>query len=100
MQSFGDDALYRAVFGSSPRYQGRAASVLRLLGRVDEVSPSLRAKLVTEGLASPSIEFRDAAVQAAELWDDADLATTLLNHKETTSWLAEYIGNVARNLTG
>jgi hypothetical protein len=78
----------------------RAAIFLRLLGRVRGLDSKSRSALLAHGLASQNIELRDAAVQAAELWDDPTTLGVLRNHHEETPWLAEYIKQVVRSLQG
>lgn len=70
------------------------ADFLRIAGRVRPTPESLRSRLLQEGLASPSIEVRDAAVQAAELWADAAAVGALYRHREEVAWLAAYIERI------
>ena len=78
---------------------GFAASVLRCIGRqVNPGTPSWRAGLVRAGLAADNAEIRDAAVQAAESWDDRNLARILRSHRETEPWLRKYIRDVIKDL--
>jgi hypothetical protein len=92
-------SLHEAMFQARAN-SGRTAALLRLLGRGDGVDATARERLLLAGLEAASVEVRDAAVQAAELWDDAALVTTLRAHKETTPWLADYVARVARDLEG
>lgn len=76
----------------------RSAALLRLLGRVPAVEASSRLRAVENGLASASIEVRDAAMQAAESWADLSLVQLLRNHQEPVAWLADYAARVARDI--
>jgi hypothetical protein len=58
----------------------------------------LRTCILRQTLRSPSVEVRDAAVQAAELWADSDSLRCLREQRETTPWLADYIKKVVRDL--
>ncbi len=42
--------------------------------------------------------FKDAAVQAAELWDDRDMLPVLKSHSEPELWLRNYISDVINAL--
>ena len=78
-----------------------AASVLRCLARYDHAgTASWRVGLVRDGLAIDSVEIRDAAVQAAESWGDADLLDVLGLHSEPEPWLRQYISDVIDDLVG
>jgi hypothetical protein len=79
---------------------GRAASLLRLLGRSSKVEGIARLVAIAIGLASSSVEVRDAAAQAAELWEDPASVPLLLKHRESTPWLAAYIERVANMIAG
>lgn len=57
-----------------------------------------RAGLVRGGLGSEDIELRDAAIQAAEFWDDPGLREILAVHSEPVSWLDEYRRGVMDDL--
>ena len=73
-----------------------AASVLRCLGR-QEVPPGnlrWRLDLVRDGLGTSSAEIREAAVQIAEVWDEAGMCAILEAHVEKEPWLREYIEDV------
>ena len=72
-----------------------AAAVLRCLGRLDNpLTEEWRASLVEAALASPDVEVRDAAAQAAELWNDERSYEVLRQHNETEPWLRAYIEEV------
>jgi len=69
--------------------------VLRCLGRLDNpLTEEWRASLVEAALASPDVEVRDAAAQAAELWNDERSHEVLRQHNETEPWLRAYIEEV------
>ena len=76
-----------------------AASVLRCLGRQENLGTnSWRSELVRDALALDDVEIRDAAVQAAELWDDPHILPVLKSHYEPESWLRDYISDVIDDL--
>ena len=54
-------------------------------------SPEWRANLIKQALASPDVEMRDAAVQAADNWQGAEVREVLQQHDEPTSFLKEHI---------
>lgn len=95
---FGATALVEHACGTSKAV--RSASLLRLLSRVSRLDAEQRRSVVRRGLASNSIEIRDAAVQAAETWEDAALADLLRQHRDPVSWLSGYARRVAADLTG
>ena len=76
-----------------------AASVLRCLGRQEHLgTSSWRSELVRDALALDDVEIRDAAVQAAELWDDREILPVLKSHSEPELWLRDYISDVINDL--
>lgn len=77
-------------FGSEGR-SGHAADLFKLLGRCRPADPRFRRGILERAFASPNIDVRDAAVGAAEAWDDADAMAVLRAHREPTRWLAAYI---------
>ena len=78
-----------------------AASVLRCLGRQEYLgTSSWRSELVRDALALDDVEIRDAAVQAAESWDDPHILPVLKSHSESESWLRDYISDVIDDLRG
>ncbi len=89
--------LHTLVFGKSTATLG--ASILRLLGRLRPLTASWRAETVKRALLSSNIEMRDAAVQAAELWEDSEAVEALRRHTETISWLRDYMEGVVDDLT-
>jgi hypothetical protein len=78
----------------------RAASLLRLFGRSEKIGTELHKALLAWGLASTSVEVRDAAIQAAENWGDDDLIGLLSRHQEPVVWLGSYAARVVRDLGG
>lgn len=77
-----------------------AATTLRCLGRVENLgTPSWRTELVRAGLKMDDIEMRDAAMQAAENWEDRELVGVLQAHAEPDSLLRKYVEDVIRDLT-
>ena len=79
-----------------------AASVLRCLRHHASIETvAWRVDLVRAGLTLPSVEIRDAAVQAAETWGDAEFCDVLRAHAETAEtqpWLRQYILDVINDL--
>ena len=76
-----------------------AASVLGCLGRqISPGSKSWRSELIRTALTIDNIEVRDAAVVAAHLWGDKELARVFTSHQESVPWLHDYIQVVVRAL--
>lgn len=50
-------------------------------------------------LGQPSVEIRDAAVQAAESWGDRQVVDVLQNHEYPEPRLTDYVANVIRDLS-
>ena len=76
-----------------------AASVLGCLGRqINPGSKSWRIGLIRTALTINNIEVRDAAVVAAHLWGDKELARVLTSHQESVPWLHDYIQVVVHAL--
>lgn len=96
VEEFGATALVEHACGSST--PARSASLLRLLSRVSRLDAEQRHAIVRRGLASANVEIRDAAVQAAETWEDTALAELLRHHREPVAWLSEYARRVASDL--
>lgn len=103
--------LLQAYFAETPRYLPWAealrgaqprpslfADFLRIAGRVEPPDALLRDRLLEEGLASESVDVRDAATQAAELWATASAAEILRRHQEKVPWLADYIERVISDI--
>ncbi len=76
----------------------RSADFIRLLGRIPEVEIELRRAIVERGLASPHVVVRDAALQAAETWEDASLVVLLREHRDSVPWLTQYAEKIVRGL--
>ncbi|MCI0418030.1 MAG: hypothetical protein L0312_02220 [Acidobacteria bacterium] len=76
-----------------------AAGLLRLSSRQKPLTKEWRLRVIQLALLSPNIELRDAAVQAAESWDDPGAVQLLQAHTEPCAWLADYIWRVTRDLT-
>lgn len=74
------------------------AALLRLLSRQKPFTEAWRSDVIRSVLASPTIELRDAAVQAAESWEDSGIVPLLQAHHEPCPWLADYISRVIRDL--
>jgi hypothetical protein len=74
------------------------ADFLRLAGRAKSGDSAIRIQLLKAGLRSSSVEVRDAAVQAAELWADPAAVAVLAKHQEAVPWLADYLENVKREI--
>jgi len=98
LEQHGTMALYSEMF-EGRLGAARAASLLRLLGRQKPQDPGMREKILRAALASSSIEVRDAAVQAAELWEDHTAIEVLRSHVEQTRWLADYINRVLQQIS-
>jgi hypothetical protein len=97
LQQYSATALYSETF-EGRHGAVRAASLLRLLGRQKPENPGVREKILRAALASSSIEVRDAAVQAVELWEDRTAIEVLRSHVEQTRWLADYINRVLQQI--
>ncbi len=87
------------VLSSSHQNNGFKAELLRLLSRLNPFTSTWRVGVIRLGLSSLSVEIRDAAVQAAESWEEAGAIQLLQAHKEPCDWLADYISRVIRDLT-
>ncbi len=74
------------------------AGLLRLLSRQRPLTEEWRLRVVKLGLLSSNIELRDAAVQAAESWEDAGVMQLLQSHREPCTWLSDYISRVIQDL--
>lgn len=75
-----------------------SAALLRLLGRCSEIEAQFQAWLLDRALSSPSVDLRDAAVQAAESWGNPGLVSLLVRHEEAVPWLARYQASVIQEL--
>ena len=79
------------------------ASTLRCLGRLNDVGTAVwRANLVRRALTNKDVQVRDAALQAAEAWDGADLRRILAAHlpSEPVGWLREAMQDVVESGRG
>ncbi len=69
--------------------------ILRCVGRLPvHLAFDPFRSLMVEGLASPSLRVRDAAVRALETWGGDDARAILRAHHESVPWLRDYIGRV------
>lgn len=77
-----------------------ATGILKCIGRLrcDLVEP-WGPIMARTGLLEPSLEIRDAAVTALELWGGSESLEVLKNHMESTPWLARYIKQVIEDLS-
>lgn len=99
LSRYGESAAYPALLG--PAADGRVQSgVVGLLGRLPGLSREFHIRLVRDCLKADDVQVRDAAVQAAELWEDPAVLPLLLEHKEKAGWLADYVRRVAHELRG
>lgn len=57
-----------------------------------------RQQLLSHCLTSQDIVMRDAAIQAAEEWEDPALLSTLESHRERVPWLRDYLADVMSEL--
>lgn len=87
------------VLSSQSRNDVFKAELLRLLSRLKPFTSTWRVDVIRLGLSSSSVEIRDAAVQAAESWEEAEAIQLLQAHQEPCDWLADYISRVIRDLT-
>lgn len=74
-----------------------AADALLCAARLPDLGgENWRASLVSGGLASDSVEVRDAAAQAAELWGEPRMLAALTAHEEPIAWISAYIQSVVK----
>lgn len=101
IRDYGDRAgdWLAGVLSSQDQNDVFKAELLRLLSRLKHFTSTWRVDVIKLGLSSSSLEFRDAAVQAAESWEEAEAIQLLEAHKEPCDWLADYISRVIRDLT-
>lgn len=77
-----------------------AAAAIKCLGRIKSPgSLEWRLRILDTALAHTSVEVRDAAAQAAELWDEPQASEVLLKHVHREPWLRDYVAHVIRDLT-
>lgn len=74
------------------------AGVLRLVGRVDVLDSAARREILSRSLRHGAPAVRDAAIQAAEHWEDSGLAPVLREYRERVPWLRDYLTKVASSL--
>lgn len=102
LYSFKKDAIYwiQGIFHDNWRYPGVVAAILRLIGRLPaKIADPWAHILVINGIIHPSIEVRDAAIRAIELWDDPRFVDFLSAHREEqVPWLADYFDAVIADL--
>ena len=71
------------------------ASTLQCVARFEPPwADNRKANLVRRGLGSDDVSVRDAAVRAAESWLCRDIVIELERHKDSVTWLQEYIDEV------
>ena len=96
IERFGAAGLIEyALTGEGP---SRSSDFIRLLGRLQEVEGDLRRSIVERGLASPHVDVRDAALYAAETWEDPSLIPLLRTHRDPVRWLAAYAEQIVQDL--
>ena len=61
-------------------------------------STDWRQELLRQSLASSDVLLRDAAIQAAEEWEDPSLLPVLREHDESQLWLREYLDAVVADI--
>ena len=76
----------------------RLSSIIRLMGRNDRVPLAIKRHVLKYSLESNSAEVRDAAVQAADLWEDRRLLDILSLHVEPLDWVRSYQKDVMVSL--
>lgn len=96
IERFGAAGLIEHTWATSSPI--RSADLIRLLGRITEIELEQRRSIVERGLASAHVVLRDAALQAAETWEDASLAVLLRRHRDAVPWLSEYAEKIVRSL--
>jgi len=76
-------------------------NAFKLFGRNSKIEVSTKLKLLSIGLNSKHLEIRDAAICAAELWNEPKTKFLLEEHWqnwETVSWLKDYTKKICDNL--
>ena len=81
--------------GSKP---SRSIGALKILGRLSIGGHIWRHVVVESALKSPSVELRDAAIQAVENWGDKRLLEVLRLHEDPVPWLADYTRQVVGDI--
>lgn len=77
------------------------SNAFKLFGRSSKIETSTKIKLLSIGLNSKYLEVRDAAICAAELWNEPKTKFLLEEHWqnwETVSWLKDYTKKICDNL--
>lgn len=75
--------------------KAHAADLIECLGRLDPPGNSRwRANLLRAALASDDVEVRDAAVSAAEQWEDPACYAVLMSHDDPDPFIADYVEGV------
>src|SRR5262249_973271 len=90
----------QTVFIDHHKNPAIASGILKCIGRLrcDFVEPWGKL-MVKTGLRESSLEIREAAVTALELWGDRESVEMLKDHTETIPWLARYIKQVIEDLS-
>jgi hypothetical protein len=90
----------QSVFIDNHKKPVMATGILKCIGRLHPSLVGSWGKLMAKtGLSEPSLEIRDAAVTALELWGDSESLGILKDHIESTPWLARYIKQVIEDLS-
>lgn len=89
----------QAIFRENINRLSIASGILRCIGRlnVNEIYPWGHIMVLT-ALENIDPEVREAAVRAAENWEDPFLIKALSDHEEEVPWLADYINQVVIDL--
>lgn len=95
----GIDQWLMGVISGAQYPSSYRASLMRLLSRQVPFSKEWRLEAVRAGLASEHVEVRDAAIQAAESWEDLGAVEVLAAHCEPVRWLEDYMHHVIQDLT-
>jgi hypothetical protein len=90
----------QSVFIDNHKKPGIATGILKCIGRLHPSLVGSWGKLMAKtGLSEPSLEIRDAAITALELWGDSESLGILKAHIELIPWLARYIKQVIEDLS-
>ena len=78
-----------------------AAALIICLSGLDQPvgTPEWRAHPVAQAPRSKNLQIRDAAVQAAEHWQDPGLLTVLRQHHDDFAYMNQYVRGVIQDLT-
>ena len=86
-------------FTADAAHPAFASDLLICLGRLPPPGTSLwRANIISAALRQEDLQIRDAAVQAAEMWQDKTLIETLAAHQEEELYLRDYIQGIIGDL--